>query len=73
MGPLCRLFFTLSHGKVSLKFFLFCEKAEKTWGKTGQNWGRGDLFAVPIVHCNPSMVVDNKLLVINSNFVFFSL
>ena len=50
MGPLCRLFFLFfPHGNVSLKF-LFVRKPEKLGGKrgrTGQNGGRGDFFAVP--------------------------
>ena len=32
--------------EMSLLNFL-SEKAKKTWGKTGQNWWRGDIFALP--------------------------
>ena len=41
-GPLCRLFFV--HPKEMSLYNFLSEKAEKTWGKTGQNWWRGDFF-----------------------------
>ena len=75
--PLCRLlcFFFFNCQQIpketSLAFFFSCEKSKKTWGKTGQNGGRGDLFAMPNVHCNPSMAVDIKMLVLTLIFFVF--
>ena len=68
--PICRWFLHYPMEKSRLLFF-YREKAEKTWGKTGQNGGRGDLFAMPNVHCNPSMAVDIKMLVLTLIFFVF--
>ena len=50
--------------EMSLLNFL-SEKAKKTWGKTVQNWWRGDFLHCLIVQCNPSMIADIQLLVLN--------
>ena len=51
--------------------FLLVRMPEKHGGKRAEG-GRGDLFAVPNVHCNPSMNVDIKKLVLTLTiFVFF--
>ena len=63
-------FFSLSHGNVSLKIFYLWESRKKV-GENGAELGEGGSFAVPNVHRNPSMVVDNKLLVLTL-FFFFS-
>ena len=62
------IFFIIIPWKCLVETFI-CEKARKAWGKTGQNGGRGDFFAVPNVHCNPSMAVDIKMLVLT--FIVF--
>ena len=54
MGPLCRLFFV--HPKEMSLYNFLSEKAEKTWGKTGQNWWWGDFFAVPTSALQPQYV-----------------
>ena len=41
--PICRWFLHYLMEKSRLLLF-YREKAEKTWGKTGQNGGRGDSF-----------------------------
>ena len=62
-------FFSLSHGNVSLKIFYLWESRKKV-GENGAELGEGGSFAVPNVHRNPSMVVDNKLLVLTLGFFF---
>ena len=73
-GPaMLSVFFFLSHGNVSLKIFYLWESRKKV-GENGAELGEGESFAVPNVHRNPSMIVDNKLLVLTlSVFYFFPL
>ena len=48
-------------------------KPEKRGGKRGRTGGGGIFFAVPNVHCNPSMDLDIKMLVLTLIFsVLFS-
>ena len=67
-GPaMLSVFFFLSHGNVSLKIFYLWESRKKV-GENGAELGEGGSFAVPNVHRNPSMVADNKLLVLTQFF-----
>ena len=68
------VFFYIYPMEMSRCNFLFVRKPEKRGGKRGRT-GEVFFFAVPNVHCNPSMNVDIKMLVftlIILVFFFFS-